>query len=121
MEPGERTALITLQEKTLSRGVSGAPVETWSTLVANVWARRMAIDPIRADYGEKFISHQVIAQPQSTWEIGYRADMDPLLVDVASERRLVYMNRPYNIVAGDTIGAQEGIELICTSNGVTPV
>lgn len=117
MDPGERTSLVTIQQMTLTRGETKAPVETWTTLAANIWMKRMAIDPIRADYGEKDIGHQIAAQPQSTWEMGYRADMDPTLVNVAKSRRLLYRGRAYNIVAGDVIGAQEGIELIAISDG----
>lgn len=116
MEAGERNCKVTIQQLTEGRGTSGAPIETWTDL-ASVWMSRKAIDPIRADSGEKWLSNQVVAQPQSIWEMGYRADMDPLDVNIPKKRRLVYRGRPYNIVAGDVIGNREGIELIAISLG----
>jgi hypothetical protein len=117
MEAGERGCMVAIQQLVEERGASRAPIERWVPFIARVWMSRMAIDPIRADYGEKFIAHQVVAQPQTIWEMGYRADMDPLTVNVAKTRRLVYLGRPYNIVAADLIGHREGIELIAIADG----
>jgi head-tail adaptor len=121
MEAGERNCKVEIQQLADGdpTGGSGAPVERWTTL-ATVWMKRMAIDPIRADYGEKYLHNQVVAQPQQFWEMGYRADMDPLDINVPKKRRLVYRSREYNIVAADVIGSREGLELITISLGGTP-
>jgi head-tail adaptor len=119
MEAGERTCRVVVQRSVAARGATKAPVDTWVTHTTT-WMRRTAIDPIRADYGEKFINHQVVAQPQSVWEMGYREDMDPTIYDVAKTYRLLYQGRPYNIVAADVIGQREGIEFVAVTNGLKP-
>jgi head-tail adaptor len=116
MDPGERTCRVTIEQLSESRGASSFPVESWTPLVT-VWMRRMMINPVRADYSEKFLEAQVSQQPQAQWEMGYRSDMDETLVNVAKRRRLRYQGRTYNIVAADVIGAREGIELLTISDG----
>lgn len=107
MDPGERDRATTLQRATGASDAAGFPTETWATLVTPVWMRR-------EDIGgkERFAAAQVTATYTTRWEMGYRSDMDPELVNVKQLRRLVYQGRAYDIVEASIIGRREGIELL---------
>lgn len=106
MESGERDRAVTLEQMTESNP-DGFPVETWTTLASPVWMRKM---DMRGD--EKFRASQLSAPFDTQWEMGYRADMDPDLVDVPKYRRIIYQGRRYDIVTASQIGRLEGIELL---------
>lgn len=106
LEPGQRDRAVTLQQRAASTGASGFPVETWTTLAAPIWMRRL---DQRID--ERAVAGQLSAKATTIWEMGYRADMDPEVVDVPQTRRLTYQGRIYDIVGASTIGRAEGIEL----------
>lgn len=105
MDPGVRDRRVTIQQKTDSAGSSGFPVETWSEL-DTVWAYRDD-----QSGSEVFRASQLSARGTARWEIGYRADMDPDLVDVPRTRRLVFHGRAHDIVAASHIGRGDGVEL----------
>lgn len=109
MEPGERDRAVTIQQLTETI-VSGVPKESWSTLAGAVWMRRLGV---RAS--ERFVAEQNTGSADVQWEMGYRADMDPELVDVMKTRRLLYQGRVYDITGADIIGRREGIELMTLS------
>ncbi len=105
MEPGERDRIVTIQQLTDASGATGFPYEQWTPL-ADLYASRAD------DRGfERFRSAQVSATELTRWEIGYRADCDPELVDVPKRRRVVYQSRIFDILAATLIGSREGIEL----------
>lgn len=110
LEAGERDRPVVIQQRTGSAGTSGFPVETWSTLVAVCWMHRLDMSA-----RERFTSEQLSASSDTSWEMAYRADMDPELVDVPKERRLVYQGRVYDITTASVIGRKEGIELMTLS------
>ena len=105
MEPGERDCRVTIQQRAQSTGSSGFPKETWSTL-RTVWMRKLGLKT-----SERFAASQLSNPSDAQWEMGYSADMDPELVDVTADRRLVYRDRVYDITGADLIGRREGIEL----------
>ncbi len=107
---GELDREGTLQQLVESRGASGFPVETWATLDTVYAARR--------DMGgaERFRANQLSASSVTVWTIQYRADMDPELLDVAKQRRWVYLGRVFDITAPRQIGRQEGIEFTTLGN-----
>lgn len=105
-DPGERDRSVTLREKATAAGSSGFPSETPTTL-ATVWARK---DDLKGS--ERFGDGQLSAPFTTRWEIGYRADMDPELVDVPKTRDLVYQGRHYDITDASLIGRRDGIELM---------
>lgn len=109
MEPGERDKAVTIQQLTETI-VNGIPKESWTTLATPVWMRKMGL---RAS--ERFEASQVAGRAEVQWEMPYRADMDPDLVDVVKTRRLRYQGRAYDITGADQIGRCEGIELITVS------
>ena len=106
MEPGERDRKVTIQAVTSSVGASGRPIETVTTL-ASVWMRRLDLSMTEA-----WKTSQLSAAATTQWEMGYREDMDPELVDVPRTRRLLYQGRAYDITGASQIGRREGIELL---------
>lgn len=108
-DPGQRDRLIELQQLLQSTAASRLPVEAWTTLDA-VFAKRTDLTG-----REQFQFAQVSASADTRWEIGYRGDMDPELVNVPKLRRVSYQGRAYDIVSASMIGRRAGIELITLS------
>ena len=106
MDPGQRDRAVTIQQLTEGLGDNGFPTETWTTLVSPVWMRKRDLR-----MNERFQADQLGAKIDTEWEMGYRADMDPELVDVARTRRLLYQTRVYDITGASLIGRREGVEL----------
>ena len=106
MEPGQRDRAVLIQQADTSTATSGFTKEAWFTLVPVAW---MCKKDVRAE--ERWKTAQIAAKFDSVWEMGYRADMDPELVDVPKLRQLVYQGRTYQIVSAKQIGRREGIEL----------
>jgi SPP1 family predicted phage head-tail adaptor len=113
IDPGERDRAVLVQQRGEDAADSaGEPVETWTTLASNVFMRR-----IDTDGRERFQASQVSAPYDTRWEMPYRADMDPDLVDVPKLRRLSYKGRYYDIVHAALINRQDGIELSTLASG----
>lgn len=107
MEAGERDRRITIQQRSsVTAGTSGFPVEPWTDLVT-LFARKEDISG-----NERFVGGQLSAPYTTRWEVNYRADIDPDLVNVAAERRIVYRGRVYDITSASTISRLEGIEFL---------
>jgi SPP1 family predicted phage head-tail adaptor len=112
MEPGERDRPVTIQQRATTDTVddSGFPTDNgagWTTLASSVWMRKLDLKG-----QERFQANQLSAPFDTQWEMGYRADMDPELLDVPKLRRLLYQGRSYDIVAASHIGLREGVELM---------
>lgn len=107
LSAGQRDQEVTIQQRSGAVGSTRFPVDTWSTLTALEW---MARTDARAT--ERFASGQMSASIETIWEMNYRADMDPDLVNVPATRRLVHQGRIYDITAATTIGPKRGIELL---------
>jgi len=108
MEAGERDRYVTIQ-RLVETDEPGFPTEHWEDL-AQMWAAK--IDVLGR---ERFHAEQLSARYDTRWEVNYRADLDPDLVDVANERRIVYQGRVYDVVAGSMIGRKAGVELMTLS------
>lgn len=106
MEPGERNLLVTIQQLTETVSDAHEPGEDWTTL-ATIKMRKQD-----ASMSERFKASQVSAAFDTQWEMGYRGDMDPDLVNVQKTRRLVYAGRTYDITGASLIGRRQGIELL---------
>lgn len=105
LEAGDLDQWITLQQLAESAGSSGFPVETWSTL-DTVWASRNDTSGL-----ERFRSGQLSAPSTTIWQLQFRSDMDPEVLNVPKTRRILQSGRIYDIVAAKQIGREEGIEL----------
>lgn len=111
-EPGHRDRLITIEQRSATDAVDseGAPTPDtagWTTLVSEMPASKQHIQG-----RERFVSDQESARFDTRWEINYRTDMDPELVDVQKLRRIIHNGRTYDIVDASEIGRREGIELL---------
>ncbi len=103
---GQRRRLVLIQQAVESAGASGFPVTTWTTLASDWMSRR----DTRAD--ERYAKDQPTSFTETSWNMPYRADMDPELVDVPRLRRLVYEGRTYDIRSASPIGWKQAIELV---------
>jgi SPP1 family predicted phage head-tail adaptor len=112
MDPGERDRPVTIQQRASSAAGTGFPVETWTTLISSTWMRKIDLKG-----QERMQAGQLAARFDTMFEMAYRVDMDPELVDVTTKRRLVYQGRVYDIVAASQIGRREGVELSTLAGG----
>lgn len=110
MESGERNKAVKIQQLTEDTAESQFPKESWTTLANPVWMRRMTMKA-----SERFAAGMETGADTVQWEMGYRPDMDPELVDVVKKRRLSYQGRTYDIVSASLIGQREGVELMTLS------
>jgi len=112
---GQRDRRVLIQQRTAvdQADESGTPndVGTWTKLV-HAWADKTPLGG-----RERFDAEQRSAPYDTRWRIGYRADMDPELVDVAKVRRLVYQSRIYDIVDAQLIGRREGVDVMTLAGG----
>jgi head-tail adaptor len=108
MAAGERNRIVTIQQLTETVGVSEFPVEDWTTLVAAMPVSRQELSA-----REAMAQGQVAAGQQVRWEMNYRLDMDPELIDVPAKRRLLVQDRVHDILSASVIGpGRAGIEVI---------
>lgn len=106
MEAGERDRQVTIEQAAESKGTGNFPVETWTTLTTMFASK----SDLRGT--ERFQADQLSARYDTRWEVSYRADLDPDVVDVPKTRRLVYRGRTFDIVDASMIGRKEGVELM---------
>lgn len=105
---GERDRLVQIEQRPTTDAVDASytPVDGPWTELGKLWARKVELGG-----NERFTAMQLSAKYDTRWQIGYRADMDPELIDVAKVRRLVYKSRTYDIVSATMLGRRDGIEL----------
>ena len=99
---GLRDKYVTIQVGTPGVAGSGVPITTWADL-GREWMHRREVSGT-----ERLAEAQFQANVDSEWEIPYRADMDPDLVDVPKLRRLSYSGRVYNILRATKLQRHEG-------------
>lgn len=103
---GRRDKRVRLERGTKQTGRSTRPVVSWD-LLREVWANK-------ADAGgsERLRAESIDAVFDATFTIPYFPDMDPELVDVPAERRIVYAGRAFEVVSARQLGRRRGIELL---------
>ena len=109
LSSGRRDRLITIEERPVTDAVDSefAPVDgPWTTLVDNLPAAKE-----ESSGRERFVANQVSAPYDTRWEINYRPDMDPDLLDVTKLRRLIFNSRIHDIVYASEVGRRRGVEL----------
>jgi len=106
LDAGQRDQLVTIEQVTDGVDAEGAPKETWTTLVSQMPVARYEVQG-----WERQRADQLSARYDARWEMNYRIDMDPDLVDVPKARRLVCRGRTHDIVAASIIGRKAGLEL----------
>lgn len=111
MESGERNREVAVQQLTETVDTTGAPVESWSTLLPTYWVSRMDVSG-----RERFVSGQLSSPYTTRWEGPYVDVLDPDIVDVPKTRRILYRGRVYDITDASiiTLGDQvfTGIEFL---------
>ena len=115
IDTGQRDKHVTIQQLTESRGSSGFPVESWTTLVSVFMAREDVGGDV-SSRRERFVADQQMAIADTRWTLLFRDDMDPEAIDVPKTRRLLYRGRPYNITAARPVGRRDAIELLTQSS-----
>lgn len=106
---GERDLYITIQQLTEAQADSNFPTEEWKEL-GRFFARReyLSLD-------ERSTVDQLSATAVMRWEIAYAISMDPDRVDVAKARRIVYLNRTYDIQTAEILPRASGRSIILTT------
>jgi hypothetical protein len=110
LSAGKRDHVVRLEQfaaADVADPTSGEPVETWTTL-----EKHMPVARIGVSGWERFKENQVTARFDDAWEMNYRADMDPDLVDLPKRRKMVYEGRELDIVYGQVIGRRAGIVVL---------
>lgn len=118
LSAGKRDRLVTIQQRSATDSAdstSGEPVETWTTLVSHLPAGRLDLSG-----DERFRADQMSAKFDTVWEINWRADMDPDLIDVPKTRRLLVGTRAYDIVSCLEIGRRAGLRLEVIASSKVP-
>lgn len=111
-EPGQRTRRVTVQFRRDGQSTSSFPVDNWDVVrSAVIPMAREDVSGTEADRG-----HQAQSAYQTRWYLAYRCDMDPELVDVTKDRRLVWQTRVHDIVSGVVVGMRDAIELRTVAN-----
>lgn len=106
---GEKDRVVKIEQRPVADDddTSGAPIDgPWTTLSAREWMQKLDMQG-----SERFSAAQLSAPFDTIWKMGYRADMDPDLIDVAKLRRLLHGGRIYDITSGRVFGRKEAIEL----------
>lgn len=106
---GERQCYVTLMQRPSTDTVddSLAPIDGPFTRLAEVWAKKIELGG-----DERFRAAQLSTKYDTRWNIHYRADMDPELVDVTKLRQLVYGSRTHDIVSATMTDRHREIELV---------
>lgn len=106
---GQRDRLVTIEGRTTGVDASFGPVETWAPILG-LWASR--VDTRQEVVNERLVTHQVTAPFEAHWELPYRVEIDPELVDVSKDRRLVYEGRVHDIIHAEPIGRHAGVKVL---------
>jgi head-tail adaptor len=104
---GARDKWVTIQALTEGESDSGFPTEDeWADL-ATVAMAREDLEAV-----ERARTEQDLALTTTSWQMAYRADMDPERIDVPKLRRLAYLGRHYDILAATPVGRHRVLELL---------
>jgi SPP1 family predicted phage head-tail adaptor len=99
---GRRNKLVTIEQATTSKDSYNQDVETWATLVADIWA---AIEPVRGR--EFFAARQISSEVTHKITISYRSGL-------SSKVRVKYQSRYFRVESIiDPAEAHEDMELMC--------
>lgn len=108
---------VTVQYRTDGESATNFPVDDWDeTRTRNIAMQRQERSQFDFSGSESRNALQVHASVETRWLMRYRTDMDPDLVDVARNRRLVYQGRVLDILSAEHIGRKDKIELVTVAN-----
>lgn len=92
---------------------SGFPIDTWVELVANYPARKRVLST-----AETWRAGRESAATLCIYEIRYRADMDPDVLDLPASRRIVDRGKTYDVVGAEANGRHDAVVLTCQTGDV---
>ncbi len=99
MRAGDLDRLITIEQPTETIDAYGAPIQSWTTLAANVPAQ------VSYDNGsEYFAAGQMNARIDAVFKIRYRSDL-------TTKMRISYGGETYDIKFLNEIGRREGYNI----------
>jgi SPP1 family predicted phage head-tail adaptor len=110
---GERNKQITIQQLTQDEDSSGMPLEVWTTLTT----AQASYMPLGGR--ERLAADHLTSPFDGQFQMAYRPDMDPNLLNVPKMRRIVYDGRVHDIVAASMVGQKRAVELMTASGGAT--
>jgi Phage head-tail joining protein len=99
---GTRTALVTVEARVPPP--PGFPDETWAPLMTR-WMQK--VDLLGT---EQWRADQLSARYDVRFVAPYEPALDPEVIDVPAEHRLVYRGRQYDIVSAAVIGRFEAVD-----------
>ena len=102
MKATGRSWLLTIQRKTTTQDAFGAPVETWSTLAAGVYAEKTDVSD-----GERIAAAEVSASITARFRIIW----SPTYANLNPTDRISCDGRTYDIWGVKEIGYREGFEI----------
>lgn len=116
MKAGKLDRRIDIQRKSDGQSDSGAPIETWTNLVAR---RAATYSPVRGD--EKGVAPQPVASQQVDFWIRWSAALAgltpkdrviyPAIMDDLSPEDEITDDRVYDIIEVSEIGRREGLKI----------
>lgn len=112
MDAGRRNLLVRVQYRSDGVSTSGFPVDDWDeTPEKQIWMNRLTTKGT-----ERLMAMQVQATYDAKWTMAYRTDMDPDLVDLTAERRIVWQGRVHDIVSASLSEDRMDIEILTRMN-----
>jgi hypothetical protein len=106
---GERDFNISIEKLRDDLPASNFPVETWRQLF-QTWAKR---EFVSMDEDTKL--DQLSAHTVQMWSMPYCSDLDPDVHDVPKTRRIVHMDRIYDITKAEVMPRCDGREIVLTT------
>lgn len=109
MKPaGQRDRMVTIEALTEVRAPGGIVTQAWSALATIPMAFEQ---PSEGRLAERFAAGQLTSAFDATWDLAYRTDMDPEVIDLPKARRLVFRGRTYDITSAEHEGRRRSILL----------
>lgn len=106
---GERDFNISIEKLRDDLPASNFPVETWRQLF-QTWASREFVS-----MDEETNLDQLSARTVQRWRVPYCSDLDPDRYDVPKTRRIVHLDRIYDITAAEMTPRCDGREIVLTT------
>lgn len=104
-DAGRRDRVITIEQLIETPAPGSYPLEAWEPLIILPAAK------LELSAAERYQQGVTTGAYDTRWQINYREDCDPDLVDVTKRRRVVFGGRVLNIVGAEHLGRRAGIEL----------
>lgn len=112
MDAGRRNLFVRVQYRSDGASSSGFPVDDWD----EEDEKQIYMNRLTTKGAERLMAMQVQASYDAKWTMAYRTDMDPDLVDLTAERRIVWQGRVHDIVSASLSEDRMEIEILTRMN-----